>query len=52
MQQRECLCLAIEYFFSFKSLEVHDDFCGATDILLAFLLTLMSLIYSISKSQN
>lgn len=52
MQQRDCLWLSNKYFVSFKGFEAHDEFCAATDILLTFLLSLMSLIYSDSKCQN
>lgn len=52
MQQRDCLWLSTECFVRFKGFEVHDEFCDATDILLAFLLSLMPLIYSDSKCHS
>lgn len=52
MQQRDCLWFTIEYFVSFKGFEAHDEFCAATDILLAFLLSLMSLIQVVNVRSN
>lgn len=47
MQQRGCLWFSTEYFISSKGFEAHDEFCGATDVLLDLLLSLMALIIQV-----